>query len=194
MRPLRLPLAAVASALLAASASAQQQQASPVRALGIDTTNFNRAVRPQDDFFRFVNGAWLDHTEIPGDASSWGAFNELTEKSRTAVHQIVEDAAKSNAPAGSEKRKIGDLYSSFMDSARIEQLGTKPLEPTLAQIAAVKIDEGSAFGVRAARTDRNCQSIRRARRSGPEAIHRQHRADRTVRPRLAGPRLLSAHR
>jgi predicted metalloendopeptidase len=147
MRPLRLPLAAVASALLAASASAQQQQASPVRALGIDTTNFNRAVRPQDDFFRFVNGAWLDHTEIPGDASSWGAFNELTEKSRTALHQIVEDAAKSNAPAGSEKRKIGDLYSSFMDSARIEQLGTKPLEPTLAQIAAVKStkDLASAF-------------------------------------------------
>jgi putative endopeptidase len=134
----RFPLAAVASALLAASASAQQQQATPVRALGVDTTNFNRSVRPQDDFFRFVNGAWLDHTQIPADASSWGAFNELTEKSRSAIHQIVEDAAKSNAPAGSEKRKIGDLYSSYMDSARVEQLGTKPLEPTLAQIAAVK--------------------------------------------------------
>jgi len=110
----------------------------PVRALGVDTTNFDRAVRPQDDFFRFVNGAWLEHTQIPGDASSWGAFNELTEKSRTAIHQIVEDAAKSNAPAGSEQRKIGDLYQSYMDSARIEQLGTKPLESTLAEIAAVK--------------------------------------------------------
>src|SRR5437660_1260873 len=138
MHPLRLPLAAVASALLAASASAQQQQASPVRAFGIDTTNFNRAVRPQDDFFRFVNGTWLEHTQIPGDASSWGAFNELTEKSRTAIHQIVENAAKSNGPAGSEQRKIGDLYESYMDSARIEQLGTKPLQPTLAEIAAVK--------------------------------------------------------
>jgi predicted metalloendopeptidase len=134
----RFPLAAVASALLAASASAQQQQAAPVRALGVDTTNFNRAVRPQDDFFRFVNGTWLERTQIPADASSWGAFNELTEKSRSAIHQIVEDAAKSNAPAGSEKRKIGDLYASYMDSTRVEQLGIKPLEPTLAEIAAVK--------------------------------------------------------
>ncbi|HKN65256.1 MAG TPA: M13-type metalloendopeptidase [Gemmatimonadaceae bacterium] len=144
---LRFPLAAAAAALLAASASAQQQQASPVRALGVDTTNFDRAVRPQDDFFRFVNGAWLTRTEIPADASSWGAFNELTEKSRTAIHQIVEAAAKSNAPAGSEQRKIGDLYASYMDSARIEQLGTKPLEPTLAEIAAVKStkDLPSAF-------------------------------------------------
>ena len=134
----RYPLAAVACAVLAASASAQQQQATPVRALGVDTTNFDRAIRPQDDFFRFVNGSWLEHTQIPADASGWGAFNELTEKSRSAIHQIVEDAAKSNPPAGSEERKIGDLYQSYMDSARIEQLGTKPLEPTLAEIAAVK--------------------------------------------------------
>jgi predicted metalloendopeptidase len=138
MQPnLRFPLAAVATALLAVSATAQQQQGA-VRALGVDTTNFDRTVRPQDDFFRFVNGAWLEHTQIPADASSWGAFNELTEKSRAAIHEIVEDAARSNAPAGSEKRKIGDLYLSYMDSARVEQLGTKPLEPTLAEIAAVK--------------------------------------------------------
>ncbi|HEY2378277.1 MAG TPA: M13 family metallopeptidase [Gemmatimonadaceae bacterium] len=135
---LRYPLAAAASALLAVSAAAQQQQAAPVRALGVDTTNFDRAVRPQDDLFRFVNGSWLEHTQIPADASSWGAFNELTEKSRAAIHQIVENAAESNAPAGSEQRKIGDLYSSYMDSARVEQLGIKPLEPTLAEIAAVK--------------------------------------------------------
>ncbi|HEY2854356.1 MAG TPA: M13 family metallopeptidase [Gemmatimonadaceae bacterium] len=136
-RHLRFPLAAAATALLAASASAQQQQAAPVRALGVDT-NFDRAVRPQDDFFRFVNGSWLEHTQIPADASSWGAFNQLTEKSRVAIHQIVEDAAKSNAPAGSEQRKIGDLYASYMDSARVEQLGIKPLQPTLAEVAAVK--------------------------------------------------------
>ena len=46
--------------------------------LGIDTTNFDHSVRPQDDFFRFVNGRWLAKTQIPADASSWGAFNELT--------------------------------------------------------------------------------------------------------------------
>src|SRR3954464_16018924 len=107
MRPhLRLPLTAVASALLAVSASAQQQQAAAIHASGIDTTNFDRTVRPQDDFFRFVNGSWLQRTQIPADASSWGAFNELTETSRVAIHQIVEEAAKSSAAAGSEQRKI----------------------------------------------------------------------------------------
>ena len=135
---LRFPFAAVASALLSVPAVAQQQQATPVRALGVDTTNFDRAIRPQDDFFRFVNGAWLERMQIPADASSWGAFNELTEKSRVAVHEIVEDAAKSNAPAGSEKRKIGDLYLSYMDSARVEQRGIEALQPILAEVAALK--------------------------------------------------------
>ncbi|HEX7020514.1 MAG TPA: M13-type metalloendopeptidase [Gemmatimonadaceae bacterium] len=136
----RFSLAAAAGVLLAAPtiAFAQQQQATAVRALGVDTTNFDRAIRPQDDFFRFVNGTWLARTEIPADASSWGAFNELTEKSRDAIHQIVEAAAKSNAPAGSEKRKIGDLYQSYMDSAYVEKLGITPLRPELARLAALR--------------------------------------------------------
>src|SRR5512147_1072983 len=137
MRYIRSHLVLVPAALLAlgVSAGAQQQQATRTLSLGIDTTNFDRAVRPQDDFFRFVNGTWLAKTEIPADASSWGAFNELTEKSRDAIHQIVEAAAKSNAPAGSEKRKIGDLYQSYMDSAYVEKLGITPLRPELARLA-----------------------------------------------------------
>ena len=126
-------LAAAALAALPAIASAQNQQGA-TRTLGIDTANFDRAVRPQDDFFRFVNGTWLVRTAIPADASSWGAFNELTDKSRNAIHGILEEAAKSNAPAGSDQRKIGDLYSSFMDSARVEKLGLSPLQPEFATI------------------------------------------------------------
>ena len=126
-------LAAVTLAVLPAIAAAQNQQGG-MRTLGIDTANFDRAVRPQDDFFRFVNGTWLARTAIPADASSWGAFNELTDKSRNAIHGILEEAAKSNAPAGSDERKIGDLYSGFMDSARVEKLGLTPLAPQFATI------------------------------------------------------------
>jgi len=123
-------------ALLALPAIAVAQQPSAAtRALGIDTSNFDHSVRPQDDFFRFVNGKWLAKTQIPADASSWGAFNELTEKSRNAIHGILEEAAKSNAPAGSDERKIGDLYASYMDSARVEQIGIAPLKSSLAVIA-----------------------------------------------------------
>src|SRR5579859_7850757 len=112
-------------ALLTAPVAAQQ------RTLGIDTTNFDRSVRPQDDFFRFVNGTWLAKTQIPSDASSWGAFNELTEKSRNQVHDIIEAAAKSNAPEGSDARKVGDLYASYLDSAAVESKGLTPLKAEL---------------------------------------------------------------
>jgi putative endopeptidase len=126
-------LLAIATALFAPSAQAQAGHA-----LGFDTTNFDRSVRPQDDFFRFVNGTWLKRTDIPADASSWGAFNELRERSRDALHSILEDAAKSNAAAGTEQRKVGDLYASFMDSARVEKIGITPLTGELRMIAALR--------------------------------------------------------
>jgi putative endopeptidase len=125
---------AVFAALPAATIGAQ----STVKTLGIDTTNFDRSVRPQDDFFRFVNGGWLKRTEIPQDAASWGAFNELREGSRTALHTILDSALTTNAKPGSELQKVRDLYKSYMDSARIEALGATPLQPELKVIAAVK--------------------------------------------------------
>jgi predicted metalloendopeptidase len=129
-------LSLAATCVLAAGALPASAQSS-AHSLGIDTTNFDRSVRPQDDFFRFVNGGWIARTEIPADASSWGAFNELRESSRTALHTILEDAARSNAAAGSERRKVGDLYASYMDSTRVESLGLSPLQPDLAAIGAL---------------------------------------------------------
>jgi predicted metalloendopeptidase len=130
-------------ATLASAALAAPVRAQTGHALGIDTTNFDRAVRPQDDFFRFVNGGWLARTSIPDDASSWGAFNELREASRTALHTILEEAASATATVASskgvpsERRKVGDLYASYMDSARVEALGMAPLQPELRAVAAV---------------------------------------------------------
>ena len=132
----KLSLALASTIALAAPAAPLAAQAP--RSLGIDTTNFDRSVRPQDDLFRFVNGGWLKRTEIPSDAPRWGTFDELGERSRMAMRAILEDAARSSAPAGSEERKVGDLYASFLDSARIESLGVAPLKQELAQIAAVK--------------------------------------------------------
>ena len=106
-------------------------------ATGIDTANFDRSVRPQDDFYRYVNGGWLKRTDIPADASSWSAFNELRERSRNALHSILEDAAKSRAAPGTEGRKVGDLYASYMDTARVEKLGITPLAAEMRTIAAV---------------------------------------------------------
>ena len=105
------------------------------RTSGIDTTNFDRSVRPQDDFFRYVNGGWLRKSEIPSDASGWGAFQELHERSRDGLHEILEAASKSHAAAGTDQRKVGDLYAGYMDTTAIEKLGITPLAAQLLAIA-----------------------------------------------------------
>lgn len=127
-----------AVALTASALAAPAQAQGTGHALGVDTTNFDRSVRPQDDFYRFVNGGWIARSEIPPDASGWGAFSELREKSRTALRGILESASTSNAAPGTDRRKVGDLYASFMDSARVESLGLTPLKGELASIEAVK--------------------------------------------------------
>ncbi len=136
------PSNAISRILAGASILAAFATASPAlgqgHGLGFDTTNFDKTVRPQDDFFRYVNGGWLKRAEIPGDASSWGAFNELRERSRAALHTILEDASKSKAPAGSEERKVGDLYASYMDTVTIERLGITPLAGEMRTIAALQ--------------------------------------------------------
>ena len=104
-------------------------------ASGIDRATFDTSVRPQDDPFQHVNGAWIAKTEIPADKSSYGSFDILVDKSQTDLRAIVEDAAKAgNKAPGSDAQKIGDFYDSFMNEARVEQAGMNPLNAELAAI------------------------------------------------------------
>ena len=109
----------------------------PMVTLGIDTTNFDKSVRPQDDLFLYVNGGWLRKVQIPPDMSAWGAFSELREKSRASMHAILEELARSKAAVGGERRMITDVYISYMDSAAIEKLGVAPIQSELDAIAAI---------------------------------------------------------
>jgi putative endopeptidase len=102
---------------------------------GIPIDELDPGIRPQDDLFRHVNGRWLARTEIPADRARDGAFRVLAEEAENAVREIVEEAA--SAPDGSEQRKLGDLYASFMDADRAEQLGPEPISETLAEARAV---------------------------------------------------------
>jgi len=112
--------------------------AAPALTSGLFLQNFDRTVRPQDDFYRFVNGTWLKNTEIPADKSNYGAFTLLADEAEKNLRVIVEEAAAANAAAGSDQQLIGDFYSSFMDEAKAEQLGLTPLQPELDRIAAIK--------------------------------------------------------
>jgi putative endopeptidase len=106
---------------------------------GLDPAAFDRTVRPQDDLFKHVNGAWLTKTEIPGDKASYGAFDILFDKAQIDLRNIVEEAAKSTTKAaGSESQKIGDFYDSFMNEARAEQVGISPLKAEFDAIDAIK--------------------------------------------------------
>jgi putative endopeptidase len=106
-------------------------------AFGIDTAGMDRSVKPGDDFYRYVNGRWQERTEIPPDRASYGMFDRLAEEAARRTQALVEAAARENAPEGSEARKIGDLYASYMDEAAVEQKGLDPLKPELERINAI---------------------------------------------------------
>ena len=94
---------------------------------GIDMSTFDTSVRPQDDFYRYVNGNWIERTPIPADKASYGSFDILFDKTERDLRAIVEETGKTGGAPGSDAQKIGDLYASFMDEARVEALGPKPL-------------------------------------------------------------------
>ena len=111
------------------SKSFKDETAKPSKA--IDTANFNYAIKPGEDFFRFVNGGWMHKNPIPADESRWGAFNVLAEENQLKLKSIFEEAANKNAPKGTDLQKIGDFYASGMDTIKIEADGIKPLKPEL---------------------------------------------------------------
>jgi putative endopeptidase len=94
---------------------------------GITADGVDPKVRAQDDFFRHINGSWITRTPIPADRPLYGSFVELLEKSEADLRQIIEDAARSDATPNSEARKIGDLFASFMNEQRAEELGLSPI-------------------------------------------------------------------
>jgi predicted metalloendopeptidase len=106
---------------------------------GIETNYIDPAVRAQDDFFRYLNGKWLATVEIPADKASWGSFAKLSDDIQPQLRAIIEEAAKNSAKASNpETQKIGDFYNSFMNEAKLEELGLKPLEAEFARIRALK--------------------------------------------------------
>ena len=112
----------------------------------LDLTNVLSDVRPQDDLFRHVNGVWLRDAEIPADRARFGAFDELRMESEDRVRKIIDECASSAAAPGSNARKIGDVYRSFMDEKRIEELGVSPIAKELSEAQSISsIDELAEF-------------------------------------------------
>jgi predicted metalloendopeptidase len=104
----------------------------------VDPRNFDSAVKPQDNFYQFVNGTYLKNVAIPPEYSSWGSHAELTQRNLGSLRALSERAVSRGAAGSALERQVGDLYASGMDAAAIEAAGVKPLQPLLDRIAALK--------------------------------------------------------
>jgi putative endopeptidase len=102
---------------------------------GIAKDELDADVRPQDDLFRHVNGRWIERTEIPADKARYGSFLVLHEEAEQAVREIIEEAQQ--AEPGTEARKVGDLYASFMNEQRADLLGATPIAGQLVDVSLV---------------------------------------------------------
>ncbi|NQD36928.1 peptidase M13 [Permianibacter sp. IMCC34836] len=114
------------------------EQVAPEPVSGIAAANVDQAVRAQDDLFRHVNGTWLKTTEIPADKSNYGSFTKLADDAQAHLKEIIEASATATNAPGSEAQKVGDFYNSYMNEAKREELGMKPVEPYFADIDALK--------------------------------------------------------
>lgn len=109
---------------------------------GINLAYMDTTVSPREDFFRFVNGRWLDTNEIPEDKTVWGSFNELREKTDADALALLESAAQDEAlEPGSDQAKAVYLYKTIMDTVARNQQGIEPIKPYLEKIAAIQNKE-----------------------------------------------------
>src|SRR5664279_667459 len=104
-----------------------------------DIQNMDTTIKPGDDFFDYADGKWMKNNPIPADKNSKDAFDELFERNRENIREIITDAATAKEVVpGSNKQKIGTFYKSGMDTTKIAEQGIKPLKSFFDKIDAIK--------------------------------------------------------
>ncbi|RXM45292.1 M13 family metallopeptidase [Flavobacterium sp. YO64] len=137
IKQFRKPLFCVVSAMITITAT--QAQDAKKKEPGINLSNMDTKVSPKNDFFRYVNGAWLDKTEIPSDRNSWGSFNELRQKTDNDALAILKEASKDpKYKSNTDQGKAIALFNTIMDTVGRNKNGITPLQPVLKKIDAIK--------------------------------------------------------
>jgi putative endopeptidase len=114
---------------------------------GVELTILDKTCKPCEDFYHYASGEWLAKNPVPPAYPSWGRFNELAERNRELLHQILEGAAaNTKASPGSNEQKIGDFYASCMDEKQVNAAGTKPLEAEIARLQGMGVRALFNFG------------------------------------------------
>ena len=109
------------------------------KAIGIDLSLIDKEIRPQDDFYNYVNGTWMKNTEIPDDKTRWGSFNELRENTDADVLAILKKAANDpNLDTSSDESKAVTVFQLINDTIKRNELGITPLLPHIERINAIQ--------------------------------------------------------
>src|SRR5680860_915048 len=133
---LLMPL--LVAAAVSSCKSDDKKMAEKVETHGINLAFMDTTVNPQDDFFMYVNGKWVDSTEIPDEYTTWGSFNELRKKTDADALSLLEKASNNKElDASSDQAKAVFLYQSIMDTLTRNEKGIQPLEPYLAKIGDI---------------------------------------------------------
>lgn len=130
------PMFGVVSAMFAiTSVQAQTAPKEP----GINVSYMDTKISPSQDFFKYVNGTWLDKTEIPSDRTTWGSFNELIKRTDKDVMTVLKDASKNpNYKSNTDQGKAVNLFNTVLDTVGRNKRGIEPLKPYLKKIDAIK--------------------------------------------------------
>ena len=114
------------------------KQEDSIKEKAVDQENMDLTVKAGDNFYQYANGGWIENNPVPDDKTQFGSFSVLYDKNQEKLQDLVLDAAKSNAEKGSIAQKIGDLYNSGMDTAKIDALGMQPIVSQLNTIDQMK--------------------------------------------------------
>lgn len=109
----------------------------------IDFTDIDRSIRPGDDFFTFINGHWMNRTQIPPSETQWGSIYTMNSDTRLRLKGILDDLTQNGTsvsphPHGSPRRQLSELYLAGLDEQAIEKAGLQPLEQTLIQLNQIQ--------------------------------------------------------
>ena len=121
------------------SCKSSQEVATKKESVGINVGYMDKSKNPADDFNRYVNGTWLDKTEIPADRTRWGSFDELRKNTDDDVMAILKEAINDKTiDPNSDQAKAISLYKTVLDTVSRNKAGIDPLKPYLAKINSVQ--------------------------------------------------------
>ncbi|WP_277110516.1 M13 family metallopeptidase [Chryseobacterium taklimakanense] len=139
-----------------AEVKVEETQPKAVEENGLNLDYMDTSVRPQDDFFSYVNGNWYKTAEIPSDKASWGSFNKLREDVDNASVEVLNKILTDKFAPGTEGQKMQALYNTFTDWDSRNAAGLNPIKADLARIDAIKtVADLQKYLVTATRTGDN---------------------------------------